>query len=269
MSTWPGTGERRAAAAGTFYPSDPDELAAQVDALLDGASMPGAVAEPLALVVPHAGYVFSGPVAATAYALVLESEIARVALLGPAHFVPLHGTAVPGNDTWRTPLGPVLVDPDLREIAVGAGAVVDDRPHEPEHSLEVQLPFLARALRQEPAILPVAVGVAEPSAVADLIAALLPRALVIVSTDLSHYQDRATAERLDQRTAEAVLARDPDAIGREDACGSFALRGLVELARREDLAVRLLDLRTSADTAGDPWRVVGYGAFAVSGEIRK
>ena len=263
MTTCRATGERRAAAAGTFYPSGPDELASQVDALLDGAHPPGDVGRPLALVVPHAGYVFSGPVAATAYALLRGRQIPRVALLGPAHFVPLHGSAVPGADTWRTPLGPFRIDPDLREIAVEAGAVVDDRPHELEHSLEVQLPFLARALVRAPAILPIAVGVAEPAAVADQIAALLPRALVIVSTDLSHYHDQATAEGLDRRTSEAVLARDADAIGREDACGSFALRGLVELARREELVVRLLDLRTSADTAGDPWRVVGYGAFFV------
>ncbi len=265
MSTRRAVAERRAAAAGTFYPSDPGELAAQVDALLDEARPPGDVGEPLALVVPHAGYVFSGPVAATAYALLRGREISRIALLGPAHFVPLLGTAVPGVDTWRTPLGPVRIDPDLRRAAVGAGAVVDDRPHELEHSLEVQLPFLSRALGREPAILPIAVGVAEPRSVADLIAALLPHAFVVVSTDLSHYHDRATAERLDRRTAEAVLAREPDAIGAEDACGSFVLRGLVELARREGLIVRLLDLRTSADTAGDPRRVVGYGAFVVEG----
>ncbi|MGZ8627054.1 MAG: AmmeMemoRadiSam system protein B [Actinomycetota bacterium] len=265
MSTWRASSERRAAAAGTFYPADPHELAAQVDALLEAARPPEDVGVPLALVVPHAGYVFSGPVAATAYAYLRGRDISRVALLGPAHFVPLHGSAVPGADTWRTPLGPVRIDPDLRRIAVEAGAVVDDRPHEPEHSLEVQLPFLARALGREPMILPIAVGVAETAAVADLIAALPPHTLVVVSTDLSHYQDQATAERLDRRTAEAVLAREPGAIGTEDACGSYALRGLVELTRRDGLAIRLLDLRTSADTAGDPWRVVGYGAFVVDG----
>jgi hypothetical protein len=254
--------ERASAAAGTFYPSDPADLAATVDALLEAARPPADVGEILALVVPHAGYVFSGPVAASAYALLRGREVARVALLGPAHFVPLRGTAVPRADAWRTPLGALGIDAELRAIAVDAGAVVDDAPHEPEHALEVQLPFLQRALGT-PEILPVAVGLADPAFVADLVAALLPHALVIVSTDLSHYLDQQTAERLDRQTAEAVLERDAIAIGPEDACGSFALRGLVELARCEDLTVRLLDLRTSADTAGDPWGVVGYGAFVM------
>lgn len=259
------TRERAPAVAGTFYPSDPLELASTVDTLLDATRPPADVGEVLALVVPHAGYVFSGPVAASAYALLRGRQVARVALLGPAHFVPLRGAKVPKADSWRMPFGTLDVDPELRAIAAGAGAVVDDAPHEPEHALEVQLPFLARALGRDPSILPIAVGVAEPAQVAELIHALLSHALVIVSTDLSHYHDQATAERLDRRTADAVLARDPDAIGREDACGSFALRGLVELARRQDLGVRLLDLRTSADTAGDPRRVVGYGAFVVEG----
>ncbi len=254
--------ERPPAVAGAFYPADPEELTADVDRLLADARPAEATGDPLALVVPHAGYVYSGPVAATAYALLRHRAIERVVLLGPAHFVPLAGAAVTAADGWRTPLGVVSIDPGLRETAVAAGAVVDDRAHDPEHAVEVQLPFLQRVLGGFRA-LPVAVGVAEPEAVADLIAALVPDALVVVSTDLSHYLDDATAKALDRRTADAVLAREPERIGRDDACGSFALRGVVELARRDDLRVRLLDLRTSADTAGDPWRVVGYGSFAV------
>jgi hypothetical protein len=249
--------------AGTFYAADPARLGAEVDGLLEGATVVPPAREPIALVVPHAGYVYSGPVAASAYALLRGRALERVAILGPAHFVPLRGAAVPSSEAWRTPLGDVPVDTWLRELAVAAGAVVEDDAHAPEHAVEVQLPFLQRVAGDGLSVLPVAVGVAEPAAVAELIAALLPHALVAVSTDLSHYEDDATAKRLDRRTADAVLAREPDRIGREDACGSFALRGLVELARREDLAVDLLDLRTSADTAGDPWRVVGYGAFAV------
>lgn len=256
--------ERPPAVAGAFYPADPDELTADVDRLLAGGARPAeAAGDPLALVVPHAGYEYSGPVAATAYALLRHRAIERVALLGPAHFVPLAGAAVTAADGWRTPLGVVPIDPGLRETAVAAGAVVDDRAHDPEHAVEVQLPFLQRVLGAGFRALPVAVGVAEPEAVADLIAALVPDALVVVSTDLSHYLDHATAKALDRRTADAVLVREPERIGRDDACGSFALRGVVELARRDDLLVRLLDLRTSAETAGDPWRVVGYGAFAV------
>lgn len=255
--------ERPPAVAGAFYPADPQELTTDLDRLLAGARPAEAAGESVALVVPHAGYVYSGPVAATAYALLRGRAIARVALLGPAHFVPVAGAAVTAADGWRTPLGVVSIDPALRETAVAAGAVVDERAHEPEHAVEVQLPFLQRVLGAGFRALPIAVGVADASTVADLIAALLPYALVVVSTDLSHYLDDMAAKALDRRTADAVLAREPERIGRDDACGSFALRGLVELARRDDLLVRLLDLRTSADTAGDPWRVVGYGAFVV------
>jgi MEMO1 family protein len=253
---------RPPAAAGTFYPGRADELAGAVDGLLEEAE-PVEIALPRAIIVPHAGYPYSGPVAATGFALLRGSGIGRVAILGPAHFVWLRGSAVPAAYAWRTPLGDVPLDAELRETAAGLGALVDDAPHAPEHSLEVQLPFLQRALSHAFSILPVAVGRSAPGEVAELIAALLPTAFVVVSTDLSHYQDDATAKLLDRRTADAVLARDPDAIGAEDACGVFALRGIVELAGRDELDVRLLDLRTSADTAGDPSRVVGYGAFAI------
>ncbi len=236
-----------------------------VDDLLAQAEVREIPTPPATIVVPHAGYIYSGPVAASAYALLcpFAERIRRVLLLGPAHFVPLTGMAVPEGATWETPLGPASVDPELREVAVAAGAKADDQPHAPEHSIEVQLPFLQRALGEGFGVLPVAVGVSAPTAVADLIAALWERAFVVVSTDLSHYHDDATAKRLDRRTADAVVARDPSAIGGDDACGVYALRGIVEHARRADLDVELLDLRTSADTAGDPRRVVGYGAFAM------
>jgi AmmeMemoRadiSam system protein B len=260
-------GVRSPAAAGTFYPADPDELRAMVDGLLAAAAAPtGPV--PRAVVVPHAGYVYSGPVAATAYAAVRPAadRIGRVAVLGPAHFVPLDGAAVPAAERWRTPIGDVELDRELGRVAEDAGAVTDDLPHEPEHSLEVQLPFLLRVAGSDVRVLPVAVGRAAPGAVADLIEAVGETAdLVVVSTDLSHYHDHQTARRLDRRTADAIVARDPGAIGLEDACGVFALRGLVELARRTGATIRLLDLRTSADTAGGRSRVVGYGAFAVEG----
>ena len=245
------------AVAGTFYPADPRELASMVDAMLAEARGDGA---PAALVAPHAGYVYSGPVAASAYALLRGSDVRRVAILGPAHYVPLRGCAVPAAESWATPLGEVPIDADLRDAVC---VPVDDGPHGPEHSLEVQLPFLQRVLPEGFSVLPVAVGACAPAEVADVIGELPADLLVVVSTDLSHYHDDATAKRRDRRTADAVLARDPEAIGPEDACGVFALRGLVEHARRRRLAIELLDLRTSADTAGDPRRVVGYGAFAV------
>jgi AmmeMemoRadiSam system protein B len=181
------------------------------------------------------------------------------------HYVPVRGAAVPAADAWATPLGEVPIDPVLRERAVARGAAVDDRPHAPEHALEVQLPFLQRVLAPGFSFLPVAVSDLSAGETADLIDAFFGETgtLVLVSTDLSHYHDLETARRLDRRTADTILARDASALSGEDACGFYPLRGLIDLARRKDLPIELLDLRTSGDTAGDPGRVVGYSAFAV------
>jgi MEMO1 family protein len=257
---------RPPAVAGTFYPSDGATLVATVEALLGGADA-AQMARPLrAVIVPHAGYRYSGPIAGAAYALVKASvaAIQRVVLIGPAHFTPLRGAAVSAAVAWRMPLGLVRIDADLVDRARSLGAVVDDTPHAPEHALEVQLPFLQVLLGTDVTTLPIAVGVADAGCVADALQALVePGTLLIVSTDLSHYHPDATAQRLDRRTAAAITARDAGAIGLEDACGAFALRGALEWSRRAGLAVRLLDLRTSADTVGDVSRVVGYGAFAI------
>jgi hypothetical protein len=257
-------GVRPPAAAGSFYPDDPTELGETVDRLLRAADEVAATgrAWPWGIVAPHAGYRYSGSVAATAYAAVRPwaSELHRVLLLGPAHFVPLEGCAVPAADAWRTPLGDVGIAEELRSAALGAGCRIGDDPHAPEHALEVQLPFLQRLAGESPEILPVAVGVSSPGEVAGLLARV-PADLVVVSTDLSHYLDIEAARAVDRRTVDAVVARDADAIG--DACGVFALRGAVAFARETGRPIRLLDLRTSGDTAGDPHRVVGYGAFAI------
>ena len=255
---------RSSAVAGAFYPADPDELAALVDRLLGEVRPSEREHRPGALIVPHAGYVYSGPVAASAYALLRGATVARVVVLGPSHLVPLHGAAVSGMEAWATPLGQVPVDDELRARAVGVGARRNDRAHQPEHSVEVQLPFLQRVLADPFSVLPIVVGVTEPEPIADLMDALHgPDTLIVISTDLSHHHDAASARRLDRRTADAILARDPSMIGPEDACGVFALRGVVELARRRGARIRLLDLRNSADTAGDPSSVVGYGAFTL------
>ena len=258
---------RTPAVAGTFYPARPGELKRMVDDLLAGAHIPENAPSPAALVVPHAGYVYSGPVAATAYARLrgTAASISRVVAFGPVHYVPVRGAAVPAADAWATPLGEVPIDPVLRERAVARGAAVDDRPHAPEHALEVQLPFLQRVLAPGFSFLPVAVSELSAGETADLIDAFFGETgtLVLVSTDLSHYHDLETARRLDRRTADTILARDASALSGEDACGFYPLRGLIDLARRKDLPIELLDLRTSGDTAGDPGRVVGYSAFAV------
>jgi AmmeMemoRadiSam system protein B len=257
-------GVRPPVGAGSFYPRGAAELAATVDRLLAEARpwpVPGGLR---ALVVPHAGYVFSGAVAAAGFAtLQPQARALRVALLGPSHFTSLRGIAVSGADGWLTPLGTVPVDGGLRATAVTAGAVVDDKPHARDHALEVQLPFLQQRAGEELRVLPAAVGgpVDETAAVVE---ALSPDALIVVSTDLSHFHDHATARRLDRRTADAVVALDVGAIRDSDACGADALRTLLVHARRAGWRCAELELRTSADAHGAPGRVVGYGAFALT-----
>ena len=258
---------RTPAVAGVFYPADPDALSAMVDGLL--ATVNGRVGSaPHAIVVPHAGYVYSGPVAAAAYGAVAKRapEIRQVVLFGPPHYVPLEGASVPAVDAWTTPLGVVPVAGDLRATAVRAGADPADLPHAPEHSLEVQLPFLQRVLQHDFSILPVVIGEMPTSAAADLVAALWGGndTLVVVSTDLSHYLDDATARAVDRATSEAITGLRPEAIGDGAACGCRALRGFVEHVRRAGLTIELLALGTSADASGDRSRVVGYGAFAAT-----
>jgi AmmeMemoRadiSam system protein B len=247
-------------AAGTFYPSDPGTLAKTVDSLLTAAGRRHAH-DLLGLVAPHAGYAYSGPVAASAFALV--HDVDRVVLLGPSHFVPLAGLAVSGAEAWATPLGEVRVSRGLRKKALAAGALVDDEPHARDHALEVELPFLQRACPPGLEILPVAVGSTVALDVVQLLDALA--AFVVVSTDLSHFLPDEAARRRDRETAEAVVGREVHAIRDGDACGVFALRGLVDHALHHGLEIELLDLRTSADTGGDAASVVGYGAFALRG----
>ena len=257
---------RPPAVAGSFYPADPVALRRAVAGHLDEAVPPPDVDSPKALIAPHAGYVYSGPIAATAYRTLAPSRatVRRVLLAGPAHFVPLRGVALPSADAFATPLGPVTVDGEARVRALGVdGTVIDDNAHADEHSLEVHLPFITEVLGELP-VLPLLVGRGEPGVLADVLDALWggDETRVVVSTDLSHYHDDATAKAIDRETAAAIVARC-EALHPERACGAGAVLGLLEAARRHDLTVRLLDLRTSADTAGDPHRVVGYGAFAL------
>ncbi len=256
---------RPPAAAGRFYPAGSGELAALVDRLLEAAIQPTLPADRLrALVVPHAGYVYSGAVAAAGFAAI-RAGVAdlRVALLGPSHFVPLRRLALSDADVWETPLGAVAVDRELYALARDAGAVDDERPHSIDHALEVQLPFLQRRAGPGLRVAPIAVGPAAEAA--ELVAALAPEALIVVSSDLSHYYEDAAARRIDSRTVEAVLALDPAALGDLDACGIDALRALLRHARRDGWTPTLLDRRTSADAGGDSRQVVGYAAFAFTG----
>jgi AmmeMemoRadiSam system protein B len=257
---------RPPAVAGLFYPAEPARLAATVDALLSAArSAPPSGGRTAAVIVPHAGYRYSGPVAAAAYARVQGWSPARVVLLGPAHFVSVAGSAVPRAAAWTTPLGRVPIDPAARDLALAVGGVqAGDEPHAGEHALEVQLPFLQRVIGPTQAVLPVATA-APPDDVADLLDAVAAdaRTLVVVSTDLSHYLPEADARARDGRTIEAVLELRPDRVGPHSACGAHSLRGLLAWATRAGYTPTLLSYRTSADATGDPHRVVGYAAFAV------
>lgn len=257
---------RAAAVAGSFYPAGAGALRAAVAALLAGAGRAGDA--PKALIVPHAGYIYSGPVAAQAYAMLAGAadRIRRVVLLGPAHRVYLHGLALPSAQRFDTPLGPVPLDLDaIQRIAALPQVGVMDEAHAEEHSLEVQLPFLQQLL-PDFSLVPLVVGDATPREVAEVLAQLWggPETLIVISTDLSHYHDYATAQRLDAATSHAIEQLALEQIGPRQACGCMPLRGLLQLCRERGLAVRCLDLRNSGDTAGPRDRVVGYGAYAVA-----
>ncbi len=255
---------RPPAVAGSFYPRGPKELKATVDALLSQAET-SRQAGPLGLIAPHAGYMYSGPVAANAFAPVAASGnvFERVLLIGPPHYVPVSGVAAPSAGAFATPLGEVEVDRDAIAALIEAGLVtIDDRAHAPEHSLEVELPFLQAVLGRF-TVIPLLIGDAAPEHVAAIVgAALDERSLLVVSTDLSHYLDYASARVRDVATAETIEQLDFTRLGPQDACGFAALNGALCAGRQEHWGIKRFDLRNSGDTSGDRRRVVGYGAWA-------
>lgn len=260
------SGTRPAAVAGTFYPADPAELTTMIDALLDAAPPAAAAPGAAAYVVPHAGYRWSGPTAAHVYRELREraEPCARAVVLGPAHHVALQGAAVPTVAAWASPLGPIGIDLEgARQLTDRGLAVADDRPHAPEHSIEVQVPLLLRVHVRT--MLPVLVGPGDPAAVAALLDAVAgPDTVVVCSTDLSHYLTDDEARRRDAATAAAIEDLAPERIGTGDACGRHPLRGLLTWARHRAPRVERLALATSADTGGPRDRVVGYPAFRLS-----
>jgi len=261
------TTARHPAVAGQFYPGDPAVLERMVSELLE--QVPGSSSRPVpkAIIVPHAGYIYSGPVAASAYAGLLPARdrIHRVVLLGPSHYVYLQGLAASSADRFLTPLGQVPVDLSLREQVLALPQVeINDAAHLREHSLEVQLPFLQQVLDRF-TLLPLVVGEATPEAVAEVIETAWggDETLVVVSSDLSHYHDYRTAQVMDRATTAAIERLDLRPIDPDHACGCRPVAGLLEAARRKGLAVTTLDLRNSGDTAGPRDQVVGYGAYAL------
>jgi AmmeMemoRadiSam system protein B len=262
---------RQPAVAGAFYPGEARTLAGTVAGLLAAAHAEGpagaAPTPPKVLIVPHAGYVYSGLMAARAYTQLagVRDRVRRVVLLGPVHRVPVRGLALPGVQAFATPLGEIEIDAEavaalkpLRQVVVHPAA------HALEHSLEVQLPFLQSVL-DDFKLLPLAVGDAEPHEVAEVLETLWggPETLIVLSSDLSHYLPYAAARNLDGETVERILALQGP-LTHEQACGGTPINGLLLAARRHHLQPRLLGLCNSGDTAGDRQRVVGYAAIAFS-----
>jgi AmmeMemoRadiSam system protein B len=258
---------RRPAVAGHFYPSDTRELTAAVDTLLAEAYGVGVSGTPpKAIIAPHAGYIYSGPVAARAYATIgaRRGSVRRAVLIGPAHYAWFQGIAVPSCVAFQTPLGVLSVDRSAIETLRGLPPIrIADAPHVREHALEVQLPFLQRALG-EVEIVPLLVGDAQAADVATVLRLLWggDETAIVVSSDLSHYHDADTARRRDVATADAIERGDGSSIGPDDACGFLPICGLLLETHARGLPARRLDLRNSGDTAGSKDRVVGYGAWS-------
>ncbi|MFW5940376.1 MAG: AmmeMemoRadiSam system protein B [Chloroflexota bacterium] len=254
---------RRPAVAGQFYPAEAAVLRQMVLGFLRDAH--GDDSMPRAIIAPHAGYIYSGPIAASAYARVSAGAeaVKRVVLMGPAHRAAVRGLAASSADAFATPLGEVLLDREALESVVGLPQVhYDDEAHEPEHGLEVHLPFLQLVLSSF-RLAPLIVGVADPADVAEVIQSLLDdeTTLLVISSDLSHYQSYESARRLDAETSRRIeTLRD---LRMDQACGQYAINGLLHVARQRGWQAQTVDLRNSGDTAGSRRQVVGYGAYVL------
>ncbi len=256
---------RPAAVAGMFYPVDAAILDADLDELLT--TEPSLSGPVKALVVPHAGYIYSGPVAATAYANLFRQreQITRVVLLGPAHRVFVEGAAIPTNTHFASPLGNIPLDTEaLASISDLPFVQYMDVAHRDEHSLEVHLPFLQKTLDQF-VLIPIVIGNAAAEQVASLLEQLWgeQETLIVVSSDLSHYHDYQHARKIDAETTRLIEGFAYQDIKPEQACGCMPLRGLLKVANAKNMSLETLDLRNSGDTAGPRDKVVGYGAYAL------
>ncbi|HNX53492.1 MAG TPA: AmmeMemoRadiSam system protein B [Pontiellaceae bacterium] len=244
---------REPAVAGMFYPADSGELRRMIEGFL-AAAEPGA--HPKAIIAPHAGYIYSGPIAASVYKRINPDGISRVVLIGPSHRVALRGLAASSAPAWRTPLGEVSVArPNFIQIS--------DAAHAQEHSLEVQVPFLQVVLGDF-TLLPLVAGDASAEEVAEVLEKCWggPETLIVVSSDLSHYESSETARAMDSAAAKAITALNPRGLDYDNACGLVPIAGLLNLAKKKKMRAELVDLRNSGDTAGSRDQVVGYGAFA-------
>ncbi|NOV30276.1 AmmeMemoRadiSam system protein B [Methylomonas sp. ZR1] len=256
---------RKPAVAGRFYPAHPQQLHDAVSGYLQDLRPTGKA--PKAMIVPHAGYVYSGPIAATAYARLkpAAASITRVVLIGPSHHVAFRGLAVSRTHAYTTPLGDVEVDQAAIEALVSLPFVeYIEQAHTLEHSLEVHLPFLQSVLQQF-TLVPIVAGDASPELVSQALELLWggDETLLVISSDLSHYHDYDTAKRLDQATSRMIEQLQYNEICGEAACGKVPVNGLLKLLKQKGLSIKTIDLRNSGDTAGNKQQVVGYGAYVV------
>lgn len=257
---------RRPSVAGMFYPGDKEKLSAAVRSYLADAEPSGPT--PAAIIAPHAGYIYSGPIAARAYARLspLRGKIERVVLIGPAHRLPFRGLAVSGADEFETPLGRTPIDVDAIEAISRLPQVKRlDAAFDGEHCLEVHLPFLQTVLGAVK-LVPIVVGDASGADVAEILEMLWtgPETLPVISSDLSHYHDYATARRRDKETSRTIEAMAGERLDWDDACGRIPIAGLLTVAKKRGLHATTIDLRNSGDTAGSRGEVVGYGAWVVA-----
>ncbi|MGZ5051368.1 MAG: AmmeMemoRadiSam system protein B [Methylobacter sp.] len=257
---------RRPAVAGSFYPANPQLLHQMLDQFLaDAASV---AKTPKAIIAPHAGYVYSGPIAASAYARLKQARdlISRVVLIGPSHRVAFRGLAVSRAETFTTPLGDIPIDRSAVQTILQLPFVeYIEQAHTYEHSLEVHLPFLQEVL-DEFTLVPIVAGDATPEQVSQVLEMLWggDETLIVVSSDLSHYHDYATAQRMDKSTSQLIEKLQYEQLAYDSACGKVPVSGLLNLARKKSLSISTIDLRNSGDTAGDKSRVVGYGAYVIN-----
>jgi AmmeMemoRadiSam system protein B len=256
---------REPAVSGSFYPANPALLTDMLQAFLEQ-SQPSTPA-PKAMIVPHAGYIYSGSIAASAYARLksVRDSISRVVLIGPSHRVAFKGLAVSHADTFSTPLGVIPVDKTAIEQLHDLPFVgYLEQAHAQEHSLEVQLPFLQQTLSHFK-LVPIVTGDASPHQVSQVLATLWggDETLIVISSDLSHYHGYATAQAMDKHTSVLIETLQYQRLSTESACGKLPISGLLKLAQENSLHIKTIDLRNSGDTAGDKYRVVGYGAYVV------
>ena len=254
---------RPAAIAGQFYPSEKSQLQAAIHAAMDTVTVQQ---QSQAIIAPHAGYMYSGDIAASAYHTVLHLSptVKKIVVLGPAHRVYVKGMALSSADVFSTPLGNIPLDQDWQtQLLTLPGVIEFDQTHEQEHSIEIHLPFL-QSLFNDFILLPVVVGDVAPHLVSQFIESIWSDdTLIVVSSDLSHFLSYEAACRMDQQTAQHIERFATDEIGPEQACGCRPLNGLLHFAEQHDLQVNTLDLRNSGDTQGNKDRVVGYGAFGL------